>query len=209
MAQPPINIALIICSTRSPRVGPSVSSWVASTINSVLPQYPNTTLTVLDLADHPLPISPGDAVIPGHQPVPLAENCYGNAAVNAWSRAVRQHQGFIFVTPQYNWSFPAAVKCAIDHLFHEWVGKPAMIVSYGTRGGGRANAQLRQVCLGTRMDPWEGKVELAIGREGLDEGVLQEGVVDAWEGGEKRAEVVRVWGEMIKLLGGKGEKGEV
>jgi NAD(P)H-dependent FMN reductase len=204
MAEPQIKIALIICSTRSPRVGPSVSSWVTSVINSALPQFPNTTLTVLDLADHSLPISPQDSVIAGHQPLPLAENAYSDAAVNTWSLEVRKYQGYVFVTPQYNWSFPATVKCAIDHLFHEWVGKPAMIVSYGTRGGGKANAQLRQVLCGLRMHAWEGKVELAIGREGLDGGVLDEKVLAAWEGGEKREEVVARWGELVELLSGKG-----
>ena len=81
-----------------------------------------------------------------------------------------------------------------------------MIVSYGTRGGGKANAQLREVCKGTRMHAWEGGVELVIGREGLDGGVLQEGVEGAWSSGGKREEVVKVWGEMVELLGG-GEGG--
>lgn len=205
MAPPQIKIALIICSTRSPRVGPSVSSWVTTVINSTLPQFPNTTLTVLDLADHPLPISPNDSVIAAHQSLPLAENAYSDAAVNAWSLEVRKYQGYVFVTPQYNWSFPAAVKCAIDHLFYEWVGKPAMIVSYGARGGGKANAQLREVLCGLRMHAWEGKVELTIGREGLDGGVLGEKVLAAWEGVGKREEVVARWGELVELLGGKGE----
>jgi NAD(P)H-dependent FMN reductase len=35
-------------------------------------------------------------------------------------------------------------------------------VSYGSKGGSKANAQLRQVLLGVRMNPWEGKVELPI-----------------------------------------------
>ena len=206
MALTPIRIALIICSTRSPRVGPSVSTWVTSVIDSVLPQFPNTTLTVVDLADHPLPVSPQGTPIPAHQPLPLAENAYSDHAVNAWSREIRQYQGYIFVTPQYNWSFPAAVKCAIDHLFYEWVGKPAMIVSYGSRGGGKANAQLRQVLLGTRMHSWEGKVELSIGGgEGLGGGLLGEGVLGGWEAGKERESVVGRWGELVELVGGKGE----
>jgi NAD(P)H-dependent FMN reductase len=196
MAQPPHKIALIICSTRSPRVGPSVSTWVHSTLTSAL--SPNTSLTTLDLAAYALPISPQCTPIPARQPLSLRENAYDNAAVNAWSAAVAGYDGYVFVTPQYNWSFPAAVKCAIDHLFHEWGGKPALIVSYGTRGGGRANAALRQVLCGVRMDRWEGAVELAFGRgkerEESERGVLDVGVLRAWEEGEKREELVARWG---------------
>ena len=46
---------------------------------------------------------------------------------------------------QYNWGYPAALKNALDYLYHEWKGKPAVIISYGTRGGGRAAAQLKEV----------------------------------------------------------------
>lgn len=52
---------------------------------------------------------------------------------------------------QYNWGYPAALKNAIDYLYHEWKGKPAAIVSYGTRGGGKAAAQLQQVQM---IYPW-------------------------------------------------------
>lgn len=80
-----------------------------------------------------------------------------------------------------------------------------MIVSYGTRGGGKANVQLRQVCGGVRMHGWEGKVELSIGKEGLDGGVLGEGVLGAWESGEKRGEVVKAWRELVEVVAGEGK----
>lgn len=41
----------------------------------------------------------------------------------------------------------------MDYLCHEWAGKPALVVSYGGRGGGKATAQLIQVCQGLRMRP--------------------------------------------------------
>lgn len=52
---------------------------------------------------------------------------------------------------QYNWGYPAALKNALDYLYHEWLGKPAVIITYGTRGGGKAAAQLQQVS----MDTWQ------------------------------------------------------
>ena len=46
---------------------------------------------------------------------------------------------------QYNWGYPAALKNALDYLYQSWNGKPAMIVSYGSHGGGKGAAQLKQV----------------------------------------------------------------
>ena len=46
---------------------------------------------------------------------------------------------------QYNWGYPAALKNALDYLYRSWNGKPAMIVSYGSHGGGKGAAQLKQV----------------------------------------------------------------
>lgn len=48
---------------------------------------------------------------------------------------------------QYNWGYTASLKNALDYLFHEWNSKPAGIVSYGSRGGGKAAVQLEQVSL--------------------------------------------------------------
>jgi NAD(P)H-dependent FMN reductase len=59
----------------------------------------------------------------------------------------------VFVTPQYNWGYPAPLKNAIDHLYKEWHGKPAMIVSYGHHGGGKCASQLNQVLKGVHMKP--------------------------------------------------------
>ena len=47
---------------------------------------------------------------------------------------------------QYNWGYPAALKNALDYLYRSWNGKPAMIVSYGSHGGGKGAAQLKEVC---------------------------------------------------------------
>ncbi|KAF7114933.1 hypothetical protein CNMCM5793_000703 [Aspergillus hiratsukae] len=72
-----------------------------------------------------------------------------------WSEEIASHAGFIFVTPQYEWGYPASIKNAIDYLFHEWKGKPGMIVSYGGHGGGKAAQQLCQVPQGLPMQPVE------------------------------------------------------
>jgi hypothetical protein len=50
----------------------------------------------------------------------------------------------------------------MDYLFGELNGKPAMLVSYGGRGGDKAAQQLRQVCEGLRMNPLESPICLTL-----------------------------------------------
>jgi NAD(P)H-dependent FMN reductase len=100
-------------------------------------------LELVDLADWPLP---------GDEPdVPAVASAYANEHTRDWSRKIGGAAGFVFVTPQYNWGYPASLKNALDHLYHEWRGKPAVIVSYGFHGGGRAASQLNQVLAGLHM----------------------------------------------------------
>ncbi len=44
-------------------------------------------------------------------------------------------------------------ECTRLYLYHEWLGKPAIIITYGTRGGGKAAAQLQQVSMETLQLP--------------------------------------------------------
>jgi len=76
--------------------------------------------------------------------------------------------GLVFVTPQYNWGYPAALKNALDHLYLEWAGKPALIVAYGGHGGTRCAAQLSQVCEGLRMSPVTVGPGLTLSRERIE-----------------------------------------
>jgi NAD(P)H-dependent FMN reductase len=104
-------------------------------------------LETVDLADYPLPLSPAGAVIPAKV---TTAGGYGNAQVDAFSLKIAGYDGFVFVTPQYNWSIPGVLKVSLDHLLHEWAGKPAVIVSYGGRGGAKAAAHLREIWQGVR-----------------------------------------------------------
>jgi chromate reductase, NAD(P)H dehydrogenase (quinone) len=69
----------------------------------------------------------------------------------AFRERMRQYDGVLFVTPEYNRSVPAALKNAIDvgsrpYGKSIWSGKPAAIVSVspGAIGGFGANHHLRQ-----------------------------------------------------------------
>ncbi len=57
--------------------------------------------------------------------------------------------GFVVVTPEYNYGLPGALKNMLDHVYDEWNRKPfAMVTAGGISGGLRASDQLRQVVSG-------------------------------------------------------------
>ncbi len=59
---------------------------------------------------------------------------------------VGRADAFVVVTPEYNHSFPASLKQAIDYAYDEWQAKPVGFVSYGCGSEGRhAVDQLRTV----------------------------------------------------------------
>lgn len=100
---------------------------------------------------------------------PPASGVRSNPHTIAWAERIDALDGIVFVTPDYNSGYPAALKNAIDYLKHEWVGKPAGIVSYGWAGGAAAAAQLSAVLtyIGLALD--EQGVQMAFERGDFDE----------------------------------------
>ena len=148
----PPSIAVIICSQRKPRVCPQIADFVVETLQSnrlsVGPDVgPPASLHLIDLATWNLPIF-DEPTIPSQV---HHHSGYKQPHTQAWSIEIQKYQGFIYVLPQYNWGYPAAIKNAIDYLFNEWKGKSGMIVSYGGHGGVKSAAQFRQVLFGVRM----------------------------------------------------------
>ena len=62
-----------------------------------------------------------------------------------WSAKIASFDAYVFVTPEYNHATSAALKNAIDFLYHEWVNKAAGFVGYGGASGVRAVENLRLV----------------------------------------------------------------
>jgi NAD(P)H-dependent FMN reductase len=75
--------------------------------------------------------SADNAGTPGRAP-------YGNAVVQRWTAAIAQSDGFVFVTPEYNFGTSAVLKNAIDRVYAEWIRKAVDFVSYGSAMGARA-----------------------------------------------------------------------
>ncbi len=77
-------------------------------------------------------------------------------------REAREHDGFIFFTPEYNRSYAPAVKNAIDVVSRDpegsgWAGKPVAVFSAspGRLGGMAANHALRQTFVNLDMMPMQ------------------------------------------------------
>jgi NAD(P)H-dependent FMN reductase len=147
---PPVtmHIAAILGSTREGRVGSRVGLWVQHQLAALS----DTTHDFIDLADDPTLGTEAEAIV--DDPVMLQTHLGPNfpssgnypASVQPYAARIARADAIIFITPEYNHSFSAPIKHAIDSIYAEWGRKAAMIVSYGGQtGGARAATQLRLV----------------------------------------------------------------
>ncbi|KAJ1540545.1 flavin-dependent quinone reductase [Saccharomyces cerevisiae] len=133
-----MKVGIIMGSVRAKRVCPEIAAYVKRTIeNSEELIDQKLKIQVVDLQQIALPLYEDDDELIPAQIKSVDE--YADSKTRSWSRIVNALDIIVFVTPQYNWGYPAALKNAIDRLYHEWHGKPALVVSYGGHGGGGEN----------------------------------------------------------------------
>ncbi|MCT2590505.1 NAD(P)H-dependent oxidoreductase [Streptomyces sp. N2-109] len=112
-----LRVAVIIGSTREGRVGDAVCRWVTDRAGRRGDLEPK----VVDLAEF---------VFPARYPeLPTPQ-------MAAFTAEIDRAEAFVIVTPEYNRSFPASLKQAIDFAYDEWHAKPVGFVSYGCRSRG-------------------------------------------------------------------------
>lgn len=128
-----IKVGIVIGSTRPGRTGETVARW----IHDLAVKRGDAEYELVDLKDFALPHL--------DEELPAALGQYANRHTKAWSDRIAEFDAYVFVTPEYNHSFPGALKDAIDFLFAEWHDKAAAVVGYGVNGGVRAAEHLRQV----------------------------------------------------------------
>jgi NAD(P)H-dependent FMN reductase len=152
------NLKIIIGSTRPGRRGPAVASWFIDCAK----KYPDFNVEKLDLAEINLPMFDE----PNH---PRLKQ-YMHEHTKNWSKLVDSADAFVFVTPEYNYSFPASIKNAIDFLHNEWGYKPVGFVSYGgISAGTRAIQSLKLVVTTLRMVPIFEAVSIPFYSQYIDE----------------------------------------
>ena len=86
-----------------------------------------------------------------------------------WSAIVSRGDAFIFVVPEYNYGFNAAIKNALDYLNVEWRGKAVGFVSYGgVAAGTRAMQMLKPVLAALKLVPLAEAVNIPFVQQFLD-----------------------------------------
>lgn len=122
-----LRIALIYGSNREGRFADVIGNWVQT-------QLKNT-----EAFDYVV-VDPKGIDFPSVHQKPM------NGDMNQMGQVLENADAFIILVPEYNHSFPAALKFIIDSFYTPWRVKPIAFVSYGGASGGiRAVEQLRQV----------------------------------------------------------------
>lgn len=140
-----VRIAVIIGSVRTGRFGPTIARWFAGELAG----RDDVTVDVVDLLGIDLsPALDGNPDDPRHPATGLRDR-------------LAEADAFVVVTPEYNHSYPAGLKTAIDTVHAEWAAKPVGFVSYGGRSGGlRAVEHLRTVFVELHAAPVRDGVSL-------------------------------------------------
>ncbi|WP_027134699.1 NADPH-dependent FMN reductase [Geminicoccus roseus] len=122
-----IRLAVILGSTREGRLCDKVAAWALAEIR----RRSGLAGETIDPLAFDLPTRHGPDRHPG---------------LVALRQRLRQADGFVVITPEYNHGYPAPLKFLIDSVYEPWQAKPVAFVSYGGISGGlRAVEQLRQV----------------------------------------------------------------
>jgi len=143
LAMSALKIKVIVGSTRANRFSEKPAQWIFGLATA----RPDLDVELLDLRDYPLPFFE-EALPPG-----LAKDEYANPAVVKWRDKIREADGFIICTPEYNHGYPAVLKNALDYVYLAWSRKAVAFVSWGGAGGTRGVEQLRQVAVELDMAP--------------------------------------------------------
>jgi NAD(P)H-dependent FMN reductase len=146
-------ISVIVGSTREGRFSEKPAKWILQHLKN----REAVDARLLDLRDFPMPFfdQPVTPATPGRPP-------YANEVVQRWTAAIAQSDGFVFVTPEYNYGSPAVLKNAIDWVYPEWNRKAAAFVSYGSAMGARGIQQLRLTAIEVQLAPIRSSVHIPV-----------------------------------------------
>ncbi|MDX6348970.1 MAG: hypothetical protein QOF84_3760 [Streptomyces sp.] len=161
MSQP--HVQIIVGSTRPGRRGHAVATW----IHDLAVQHAGFDVRLVDLAEVGLPLL--------DEPRPPQRGQYDHEHTRRWSAIASAAHAYVFVVPEYNHSYNAATKNALDYLAKEWAGKPVAFVSYGgVAAGARAVQALLPVVSALGMVPLAHSVNIPFIRQAVNpDGVFE------------------------------------
>jgi NAD(P)H-dependent FMN reductase len=146
-------ISVIVGSTRQGRFSEKPAQWIIHHLK----KRDGIEARLLDLRDFPMPFF--DQALPPAMP---GRAPYENEVVKRWTAAIAASDGFVFVTPEYNYGPPAVLKNAIDWVYAEWNRKAAAFVSYGGTLGARSVQQLRETAIELQLAPVRSSVHIPV-----------------------------------------------
>ena len=146
-------ISVIAGSTRDGRFSEKPAKWIFDHLNNRIGVHAR----LLDLRDFPMPFFDQSVT-----PATPGRPAFKHQAVRRWTDAIAQSDGFVFVTPEYNYGPPAVLKNALDWVYAEWQRKAVCFVSWGNAGGTRAVQQLRQNVIELQLAPIRSSVHIPV-----------------------------------------------
>jgi NAD(P)H-dependent FMN reductase len=156
------RLLIVIASTRPGRRGLSVAQWFAEQARA----HAGFDVEVADLAEIALPLL--------DEPNDSDRRAYVHDHTMAWSATVDAADAVVLVMPEYNRTFTAPLKNALDYLYEEWNYKPVGVVSYGGASGGlRAAYAIKPALVALRMVPIDDGVTISFVRRHIVDGRLQ------------------------------------
>ncbi len=131
-----LNIPVILGSVRAGRKSEAPAKFIMERIKAL-----GHESELVDFKELPLPFFDSELL-----PVQL-KGKYPHPNIQKWSGIAYKADAFVIVTPEYNHSYSAVLKNALDWLYLEFDHKPVGLVgtSSGILGGARAIEQLRPV----------------------------------------------------------------
>jgi NAD(P)H-dependent FMN reductase len=129
-----LRLAVIVASAREGRSGPLVADWFLGEARA----RGDLDVDVIDVMD-------AIETMVRDDPAVAAGGLERSSRFGVAERLAAA-DAFVVVTPEYNHSFPGALKILLDAHLPEWQAKPVGFVSYGGISGGlRAVEHLRSV----------------------------------------------------------------
>jgi len=148
-----MKLKVILSSVREERQGEKVSNWVMDELAS----NREFDSELLDLKNYQFPYYE-DALSPSQLRMP-----YNTDLRQQWAEKIAEADAVLIITPEYNHSYPAVLKSALDVIYHEWNNKPVGFISYGGNGNGaRSVEHLRLVAIELQMAPIREGIHLGI-----------------------------------------------
>lgn len=137
-------ISVIIGSIRQGRFSEKPAKWIFEHLS----KREGVEARLVDLRDFPMPFF--DHPMPPGMP---GRPAYEHEVVQRWTAEIARSDGFIIITPEYNFGPPAVLKNALDWVYKEWNRKTVAFVSYGGAMGVRSVQQLRLTAIELQLAP--------------------------------------------------------